>query len=112
MNTIGEFLRAARGEKTLGQIAMASGIDKGYLSKIERNERRPKPDMLAKLAQAYGVSYDELMVAGGYASPESELFSANPDIRIIARAGKKLSPEQAEQLRKYAQYMFPEAFEE
>lgn len=34
----------------------------------------------------------------------------NPDIRMIARAGKKMTPEQAENLRKYAQYMFPEAF--
>lgn len=36
----------------------------------------------------------------------------NPDIRMIARAGRKMSPEQAENLRKYAQYMFPEAFKD
>lgn len=36
----------------------------------------------------------------------------NPDIRMIARAGKKMTPEQAENLRKYAEFMFPEAFEE
>lgn len=36
----------------------------------------------------------------------------NPDIRLIARAGKKMTPEQAEIVRKYAQYMFPEAFDE
>lgn len=36
----------------------------------------------------------------------------NPDIRMIARAGKKMTPEQAENLRKYAQYMFPEAFKD
>ncbi len=35
---------------------------------------------------------------------------ANPDIRMIARAGKKMTPEQAQTLRKYAQFMFPEAF--
>lgn len=34
----------------------------------------------------------------------------NPDIRMIARAGKKMTPEQAENLRKYAEFMFPEAF--
>lgn len=38
--------------------------------------------------------------------------SLNPDIRMIARAGKKLTPEQAENLRKYAQFMFPEAFKD
>lgn len=34
----------------------------------------------------------------------------NPDIRQIARAGKKMTPEQAENLRKYAEFMYPEAF--
>lgn len=38
--------------------------------------------------------------------------SLNPDIRMIARAGKKMTPEQAENLRKYAQFMFPEAFKD
>lgn len=36
----------------------------------------------------------------------------NPDIRMIARAGKKMTPEQAEILRKYAEFMFPEAFKD
>lgn len=40
----------------------------------------------------------------------SEVLS--PDIRMIARAGKKMTPEQAENLRKYAQFMFPEAFKD
>ena len=35
---------------------------------------------------------------------------SNPDIIMIARAGKKMTKDQAENLRKYAQYMFPEAF--
>lgn len=41
-----------------------------------------------------------------------ELPPEHPDIRMIARAGKKMTPEQAENLRKYAQYMFPEAFKD
>ncbi len=41
---------------------------------------------------------------------ENTVEIENPDIRQIARAGKKMSPEQAENLRKYAQFMFPEAF--
>lgn len=34
----------------------------------------------------------------------------NPDIRMIARAGKKMTAKQAELLRKYAEFTFPEAF--
>lgn len=41
---------------------------------------------------------------------ESRQNISNPDILMIARAGQKMTPEQAENLRKYAQYMFPEAF--
>lgn len=39
-----------------------------------------------------------------------QLAISNPDIRMIARAGQKMTSEQAETLRKYAQFMFPEAF--
>ena len=45
-------------------------------------------------------------------TPEGEQEIENPDIRMIARAGKKMTPEQAENLRKYAQFMYPEAFKE
>lgn len=43
-------------------------------------------------------------------SLEDEHKIDNPDIRMIARAGQKMTPEQAENLRKYAQFMYPEAF--
>ena len=46
------------------------------------------------------------------AQMSSTLQIENPDIRMIARAGKKMTPEQAENLRKYAQFMYPEAFED
>lgn len=35
---------------------------------------------------------------------------SNPDIMLIARAGTKMTPEQAEKLRKYAEFEFPEVF--
>lgn len=43
---------------------------------------------------------------------EDEPEIENPDIRMIARAGRKMAPEQAENLRKYAEFMFPEAFKD
>lgn len=36
---------------------------------------------------------------------------ATPDIRMIACAKQVMTSEQAANLREYAQYMFPEAFE-
>ncbi|MGX8697546.1 MAG: helix-turn-helix domain-containing protein [Prevotella sp.] len=41
---------------------------------------------------------------------EMEQALQNPDIRMIARAGTKMTPEQAEKLRAVAMAMFPEAF--
>lgn len=74
-----------------------------------------------KMAQTYGVrpgiyagTYYTVPAKNIKKSPTSngERLTENPDIRMIARAGKKMTPEQAENLRKYAQYMFPEAFKD
>lgn len=43
---------------------------------------------------------------------EGEPKIENPDIRMIARAGCKMTPDQAKNLRKYAEFMFPEAFKD
>lgn len=59
-------------------------------------------------------SYKDLCFAKGLTkkapTPEGEHEIENPDIRMIARAGNKMTPEQAENLRKLAQFMYPEAF--
>jgi len=60
--SLGAYLKNARGDKTIGQISAISGIDKGYLSKIERDIRNPKPGMLVKLASAYGVKFNDLIL--------------------------------------------------
>lgn len=88
--TIGEYLKNARNDKTLGQISMISGIDKGYLSKIERGERTPKTNMLVRLADAYGVDYSELLLLH---DQETDSAEREPDKEIlyfsILRSAKK-----------------------
>lgn len=63
------------------------------------------------------VDHDDLDLQGSapakepHLAPQSDaVVINNPDIRMIARNGDKMTPEQAEQLRKYAEFMFPEAF--
>ena len=58
---LGEYLKKARGERTLGQISAISKIDKGYLSKIERGSYVPKADKLSILSDAYNVPFIELL---------------------------------------------------
>ena len=78
-----------------------------------------KSENLAALCAYFGCSLDYLagtttLQAEKAPTPikKDERRVENPDIRMIARAGRKMTPEQAENLRKYAQYMFPEAFED
>jgi len=41
-------------------VAAAAGISQGYLSQLETDEREPTLSVAARLAQALGISLDEL----------------------------------------------------
>ncbi len=47
-------------EMSLVDLAQKSGLSVSYLNEIEKGKKYPKPDKLAALAQAFGVSYDWL----------------------------------------------------
>ena len=76
----GEYLKRLRGSRSLGQIEALSGVTKSYLSKLERGERGiPSPAVLAKLAPALNVSYEELMTAAGYSKVDgANVISEHP----------------------------------
>ncbi len=90
------------------------GFANGYISQLRKGVF--PADRLATIADYLGTTTEYLLTGLGEKeiAPvlEDEREAENPDIRMIARAGRKMTPEQAENLRKYAQYMFPEAFEE
>ena len=60
--TLGGRIRAAREARGESQVrlAAAAGISQGYLSQLEQDEREPSLSIAARLAQALGVSLDEL----------------------------------------------------
>ncbi|MBT2293239.1 helix-turn-helix domain-containing protein [Paenibacillus albidus] len=59
-------LREAQG-LTINQLAAAAGISGSQISRIENGLRGvPKPATLRKIAEATGVSYEELMDHAGY----------------------------------------------
>ncbi|GGG06821.1 hypothetical protein GCM10010912_59370 [Paenibacillus albidus] len=59
-------LREAQG-LTINQLAAAAGISGSQISRIENGLRGvPKPATLRKIADATGVSYEELMDHAGY----------------------------------------------
>lgn len=55
-----ETLRRERG-MTHEALAAASGVSASYLSEVERGFKRPSTDVLAKLAQAFGMRPSRLL---------------------------------------------------
>jgi HTH-type transcriptional regulator, competence development regulator len=63
------LVRRARGE-SLKAVSLKAGISAAYLHKLERGSvQRPSPPVLAGLAAALGVEYQQLMELAGYAMP-------------------------------------------
>ncbi len=68
-NSLGATIRAARSahDLSLQQVAERAGCSQGYVHKLEMDRvRTPSPRVLAGLAEALGLSYDELMKAADY----------------------------------------------
>lgn len=106
VENVGEYLRNLRGEKSLGQVEMLTGITKSYLSKVERGQRGvPSPKVLLKLSEVYETDYNELLDNVGYTDSE-------PELAIIRRATKKMNPEQKEEMMKILKSSFSELFPE
>lgn len=53
-------LRQGRGD-SLTEVAERAGLSVSYLSEIEKGRKYPKPDKLLRLAEALGVSFDDLV---------------------------------------------------
>lgn len=64
METFGEYIRKLREEEgmPLRKLAAALDIDQSTLSKIERNDRRPTKDMVARLAKTFKLDKKQLMI--------------------------------------------------
>lgn len=100
-NRLGEYLQYLRGEKSLGQIEVKTGITKSYLSKIERGIRGiPSIRVLRKLAEAYQVDYHVLLQKAGY-------IDSMPSVIVV---GVELDPAEAADIVEYAKIRFPERF--
>lgn len=100
---------------TQQQVADALGVDKTTYSGYETGKRSPDVARIKKIALVLRTTGDWLLETGFAEKEKSPILEderemEDPDIRMIARAGKRMTPEQRENLRKYAQYMFPEAF--
>lgn len=110
---VSQRLKKARLNKELTQVQVykLTGINNKTLSGYENGISEPDLDTLKTLADLYGVSTEWLL--GRTDDPQSNRQSKMPpDIRKIARAGQKMTPEQRKQWLKVGEALFPEAFKE
>jgi transcriptional regulator with XRE-family HTH domain len=72
---VGPRLRAIRKrrDQTLADVAAVTGISPSTLSRLEAGHRRPTLEVLLPLAQAYGVSIDEVIGAPPTGDPRVHL---------------------------------------
>jgi hypothetical protein len=67
-----ELLDKAKGNRSINQYGLHSGVDAGYISRLLRKmvEAAPLPPTLKKLAdKAYnGITYEDFMIAAGHLS--------------------------------------------
>lgn len=65
---IGDYLKEIRERRglTMRQVAIKTNVSQPYLSQIENGIKKPSPEILKRLAPAYKVSYNDLMVVAGY----------------------------------------------
>lgn len=105
---LGTVLRDRREHLRLSttQVAAMSGIPQGTVVRIEQGEfASPKPDKLARLADALGLKLADVFALADYAVP-TELPSVGPYLRTKYRdlpsaAIEEIQQEVAQTLRKY-----------
>lgn len=110
-------LKELRSEKGLTQRELANLIklSPSTIAMYEAGQRTPDPEILQKLADYFGVSLDYLMGRTDVRSPvdkTAEAVENDPDLRIIERARKKMSPKDRERMMKILKASFEDFFNE
>lgn len=87
LTAVGPRLRALRQERdtTLSELSETTGISLSTLSRLESGDRRPTLELLLRLAQAHGVTLDELVDAPPTGDPRIHL-------KPVKRGGMTLLP--------------------
>lgn len=99
MTTLAEVLIQKRKEKnwSLRDAEKATGIHNAHLAQIEKGTiARPSPTLLYSLAEAYDVSFEELLRLAGHVEQ-----GAGSRVGAALRALNGLSPDKQEEAVRY-----------
>ncbi len=91
--TFGQRLRALRTERGMSRQELAAKLGLTYFSVVqyERDERAPRPEVLARIADILSVSLDYLMGRTNDPTPYTAHVDWPEGLRAIRRAGKRLT---------------------
>lgn len=111
MPELGRYLRTLRESHgwTLRELESATTLSNPYLSQLENGRiKRPSPDVIQRLAEAFGVAYEELMQRAGYLPPSKAKRgrgkAAAPQ-RASALTHQRLTTEEEEALLEYLAFL-------
>ena len=120
-----DFIKQYRKEKhlTMQEFADRCGLSKGYISMLESGKHPqsqrpivPSIETYGKLAAGMDMQIDEFLRAidgdAGVAVGTEELEDDFPQVRMIARAGKKMSEEDREKMLQLIKVAFPDKFDD
>ena len=120
MPSFSDVIKDLRKQNNMTQAELADALTRIGEDKITRSaigmwesgQRKPKYEILETIADYFNVDMDYLLgrFDGKKSTPTHE--PDLPEITLIARAGKKMSPDQRDLMLRWARMTFPEAFEE
>ena len=118
--TLGEYINAYCREHNMSmrEFAKMAGISHAYISMIVNgktprgNAPTPSIDKYKAIASAMGITLHQLLRAVNDKVNLSDSDDEYPEITMIARAGKKMSPERRADMLKMLKIAFPEAFKD
>lgn len=103
-------IRTGRGE-TQEEVAESVGISYVSLSRYKTGRRMPKMNILARLAEHYGVTVDELIGRDEAETKKAEpITSTSPQIVMMARAMEQMTPEQRDTMLNLGRAAFAQYF--
>ena len=111
--SFGEYIKRMRLDRgmSLRDVEVKTGISNAYLSQVERGKRNiPSTKVLFKLAQAYGISMEYLIIRQvKELEKKQESFSQSklppPDTEYITTNYEKLSEDGKQSLKDFLQFL-------
>ena len=113
--SVGSVLKKCRKKNgfTLKKLSDISGVSSTFISDIENGRKKPSTKNAKKLADALNMDVKLLLddkIVEIIDEVQNDARISNPDIRAIVRACRNLTDDEASELRKFAERLFPNAF--